>query len=89
MLSACLSNSSVSCSIIACWSGVMFTALFVGRKLPVIVESTVSCATLLVKTPALLLTITENCAPLSEPCVKSMVKLALVLLAIGLPFRSH
>ena len=51
----------------------MFAAPFVGRNAPVIVASTVSCATLLVMTPALLLTTTENVQPLFAPCALAMV----------------
>ena len=55
-----------------CWSGLRPPALFVGRNAPVIVESTVSVALLLGTKATLLLTTTENTAPLSEPCALAM-----------------
>ena len=55
------------------WSGAMFTAPLAGSKTPVIVESTVNPATSLVTTPARLLTVTENTAPLSAPVAPASV----------------
>ena len=51
----------------------MPVALFVGRNAPVIVESTVSTALLLVTELTLLLTTTENTAPLSAPVTFGVV----------------